>query len=255
MQNRTSAGNANTQSGNVILFILLAIVLFAALAYTFMRGSEQGTGNMTQQQAKIAANEILDYARVLENTINQLRSRGCSESQISLDYDNPAITGYENPNAPTDFSCHLFHTNGGKLVYRPPLASWLDQSRHSSTDFGKLIITGKSCVFGIGTNKGQCAANSTADDQDLVLIIPYVRREICDQINSMMNSADSDGSPSQDSGNSWALGAYHFTGTFIDVSQIGSSGSPLANKPYACYEGQTDPPAGTFHIYNVLIAR
>lgn len=245
----------NHETGNVVLFILLAVALFGALSYTFMRGSQTGTGNMTQQQAKIAAQEILDYAQTFGKAIDRLRIKGCSENQISMDYDIPAVTGYENPNAPADLSCHLFDNNGGKLSYRAPLAQWLDQSKNSQTDFGSLIITGKSCIFGIGENKGQCAANSTADDQELLLIIPYVRKEICDQMNIIMNSAEADGTASQDSGNSWALGSYHFKGAFEDISQIGSAASSLAFKQSACYEGETDPPAGTYHIYTTLIAR
>lgn len=245
----------NRSAGNVILFILLAVALFGALAYTFMRGSEGGQGNMTQQQAKVAAQEILDYAKNVETTVNRLRARGCSENQLSFDYDIPATTGYENSNAPADYSCHVFHQNGGKLTHRSPLPAWLDQSKTSQSDFGALIVTGKSCVYGIGTNKGQCAANVITSDQELLLIVPYVRKEVCDEINKMMNSAEADGSASQDASNSWAIGTYHFTGSFMDVSQIGDNTSPLANKYHACYEGDVNPPSGTYHVYNVLIAR
>lgn len=66
---------ANTQSGNVFVIILVAVTLFAALMFTFSRTGSQDTGNLTKQQAKIIAQEILNYAQLVEGAVNRVREK------------------------------------------------------------------------------------------------------------------------------------------------------------------------------------
>ena len=58
--------NKNSQAGNAIIYILIAIALFAALAYVFMRGARTGQGNLTMNQAKLGAQEIVAKANAFE---------------------------------------------------------------------------------------------------------------------------------------------------------------------------------------------
>lgn len=100
-----------SESGNAIVFILIGIALFAALAATFMRGSQQGQGNLTTQQAKLIATQLISHGRSLEQGINKMRQKGCSETQISV--SGGYFAAYSEANAPSDYSCHLFRPEGG----------------------------------------------------------------------------------------------------------------------------------------------
>ncbi len=105
------------QGGNAVLLILIGVALFAALAYTFMKGSKQGQGNMSTQQAKIVAQNIRSYAMDIEQGINKLVRRGCSQDQLSFAGSvNRTGAFYNNTWAPSDKSCHVFDPAGAGIA-------------------------------------------------------------------------------------------------------------------------------------------
>ena len=72
-----SKGKANNQSGAVIVWIFVAIVLLAALSFAMTQGSRTGTKNLSSQQADLVATEILNYANAVKNAVRQLQINGC----------------------------------------------------------------------------------------------------------------------------------------------------------------------------------
>ena len=48
-----------------------------------------------------------------------------------------------------------------------------------------------------------------------------------------------------------------FTGNFVSSRVIAATGSTdyFAGKTEGCFEGDNDPPSGTYHYYRVLLAR
>jgi len=106
----------NTQNGNALWFILIAIILLGLLTAMMTRsgGSTNDTGDF--ERSSILANEILGYARSLENAYQALLARGCSENDISFKADNSA-NYYINPNSPPDNSCHIFEPEGAGIDY------------------------------------------------------------------------------------------------------------------------------------------
>ncbi|HEU4838606.1 MAG TPA: hypothetical protein VFS88_04255 [Micavibrio sp.] len=113
---------ASKQSGNAIILILIAIFLFGALAATFTRGMRAGQGNLSANQARLAASEIADYFNTADKAMQKLRRRGCSEDNIS--FMHPEYTSYfyttnqpqiEPATTPSDGSCELFESTGGGL--------------------------------------------------------------------------------------------------------------------------------------------
>ncbi len=108
------------ESGNVFLFILIGIVLFAALSFTISRGFHtESTSTLTERELALAAADVLSFAQKVERGYNRLLQKGCSESQISSSGSHPKGT-FNNANAPADNSCHLFDPNGAGLEYEYP---------------------------------------------------------------------------------------------------------------------------------------
>ena len=95
-----------SERGNALLYILIAVALIAALSYVVSRGQRGNTSTLTDQQARLAAQEIIDYGNDLANAVQKLRLRGCTDTQVS--FENNIVTEYTNPNAPADKSCHVF---------------------------------------------------------------------------------------------------------------------------------------------------
>ena len=84
------------QNGNALWFILLAIALLGLLTAVMTRssGTDNDTGSYEKNQ--IAANEILQYAKSIENAVQNLLARGCSENDISFWHDRIKETYYIN---------------------------------------------------------------------------------------------------------------------------------------------------------------
>lgn len=167
-----------SQSGNAIVYILIGIALFGALAYTFMHGAKTGQGNLTANQASIAAVEIIDYSARVGRTVNKLRQRGCSEKEIN--FDNSLETHHINPYARASGECDVFGAAGGNLTPMAIPSSWI-YSGHSFDDI--FFYSGEDVIDGIGTT---CTNASCAD---LTLAIWGVTKELCDALNNKLGQS------------------------------------------------------------------
>jgi len=234
-----SHNKRSKQAGNVFIIILLGVFLFGALMYSFSRSGQKGTGNLTKQQAKIAAQEILNYARLVEGAVDRVRRNGCSETEIS--FENSVVSGYENPNSPADNSCHIFEEEGGKISYFTPPEDWNDSSQSSELNYGELFFTGRTLIRNLGVD--------TKDD--LIFIISWLPKSICESLNNMLFGEIT---ITEDPGGWGRLEVHKFNGIYDYVdSGIDLSSYDLHNKQTsACYSSQS---FGGYHFYHVLLAR
>jgi len=233
------------QRGNVVILILVAVFLFGALAFTFTRSARDGSSNITRQQAKIAAQEILNYARLVESAVDRVRRNGCSESEIS--FENDIVGGYLNPNSPTDNTCHIFEPEGGKINYLNPPIDWNDQTRSTEELYNELYFNGLTCVSGIGGGPAGCA-NGNNDLSELILTIPYITQELCESLNSALFSSIDIPVEAQ---NAWSNANSRFIGVYTNGTVINS----FTNNSTGCFEGDVHPVNGTYHFYHVLLSR
>ena len=226
--------NNNNQNGNIFVLILAGVFLFGALMYTFTRTSETGTGNFSKQEAKIAAQEILNYARLVEGAVDRVRRNGCSENEIS--FENSVVSGYSNPNAPSDNSCHIFESEGGRIEFATPppnttVENYLFSGRNTSS--AGSFCTGAQCT-------------------DLILFLHDVPVALCTEVNKSLNNGLSSSIPRQHDPHSKAL----FVGDFSRVEGIedsaGASLTELENINSACVE---ESDMSGYFFYHVLLAR
>jgi hypothetical protein len=157
-----------SQRGNVFFIILIGIVLFAALMFTFSRGVRQGTESMSGREAELIASDVVSYGQKVQRGIERMIGRGVSESDIS--FANPVDTNYVNLNCTND-KCLVFSPEGGAV-------GWKDAP--SGTNAGDLYFFGPNrvgTVDGVTKNIGTTA-------RDLVMILP-VEPLICDSINGI----------------------------------------------------------------------
>lgn len=174
----------SSQAGNAIVIILIAVFLFGALAAVFMRGAKTGQGNLTTQQAKLAAQEILDFYNSLERAANKLRSKGCSENDISFANPNDAgaFITYNHPStAPSDNSCHIFDPAGANLLMGMDWEKYQISRDQIPTvpedNYGQSYMRiGIAGIIGVGTDAGT----------DLMFQLNYVNPKICDEYNKLL---------------------------------------------------------------------
>lgn len=173
------------------MFILIGIALFGALVYTFMRGSQQGQGNLTSQQDYLKAQELVSFISNVDKAFTKLRSKGCSENDISFAYTGAngamgASSRNHPASAPADFSCHIFKPEGAGLVfnidpeqYQIPYDDIPAAYQYQHDNIWFLFTTASN--VGVGTS-----------DNDLMMHFNYIKPGICIAYNKVLGLNDID---------------------------------------------------------------
>lgn len=242
----------NSQRGNVFFYLLLAVALLGALSFVVTQVSRSGpTTQLTASQAKIAATEILTYANALKSTVTKLILRGCTDKNLSF-YSSKWIdpSEYDTPDAPTDFSCHVFHPSGGGLEWRAPPANAADT-------WTEYLYSGIFEIGGVGRDQ-------TAVPEDAKELIEFLRvnQQTCLALNNAVGVTNTGGLPPQ-----YQFGAldqalwqkYGLAFRYVNCCAIARPGaglSPNADELYTklagCYQSQDN---GAYYFYQVLLAR
>lgn len=201
------------ESGNVLVYILLAIVLIAALSYTVSQTGRNGSvSSVSDGQASTMATEILTYANHVKTAAAKLKLRGCTDTQ--LNFDNSVVAGYTNAGAPADQSCDLFAQGGGTLTWVTPPTGMNDATPWFYT--GAAVVHNDHGVY----------STNVSDNADLVMFLFGLPQNICTKINEKLGV---DGIPVDD-------GAYgtttKFTGTYSADEDI--NGLAAASQPSPC---------------------
>lgn len=243
----------SNQSGNVLFYILIAVALLAALSFATTQGTRGGGGQISKEQARLNAVEMIEYGNILTQAASQLRLRGYADTEIS--FENSAVAGYGNSNC-TDNACLVFHPDGGGVSHKVPNDGFLDQSQSAQTRFGEWWVTGESCVPLVGTGEN-CWNENGATDSDLILVLPWIKRDICIAINKALG-IDTDPIP-RINNQPWGTSMVRFTGTYTTSGHAVQSNQtdPLTLRgTYAgCFEGHNFPAIGSYAFFSVLLAR
>ncbi|MGH1399028.1 MAG: hypothetical protein ACRBCT_07430 [Alphaproteobacteria bacterium] len=250
----------NTENGNALWFILIAVVLLGLLTMVLSRGGSSTDQTGDFEQLRVQAAEILRTAKSIEAAVQEMELRGVSENDISFE-NTTSTTDYTNANCDTSSdrsypTCQIFNVGGAGLTYKTPSTSWLDSSNSGSTYYGDWLFTGNTCIPNVGEGV-DASCNSTAGNMELMIILPYITQNLCNHINRTVSAPTTSGTPPADDGNTWTDGSAEFAGTF------GNSANTLTDNPIAdidnihtgCFEGGGTPAANTYHFYHVLKAR
>ncbi len=217
-----------SESGNVFLFVLMGVALFATLAITVSRGMRsQTTTTMSERDATLAAADILSYAQRIERGVARARRKNSSENDIS--FENNIVAGYTNAGC-TNNRCLIFHASGGSANWQSPPSG--------ANDGSAWIFTGSTCIADIGTGPTGCDGD-TASNEELIMVLPNLDQTVCETINTKLGLS----ATLTDTGG--GASATKFTGTFADGTEIIIGSSEDA----ACFSN------GGFHFYSVLLER
>ncbi len=241
--------NKNAQRGNAVVFILIAIALFAALAFTFMRGAKTGQGNLTAGQAKLGAQELIAKGNALEKGVDRLRQRGCSEMQISFANSIFATHGGviqqgdgHNPNAPVSGECDLFKSAGANLT--PDLipdtytVAWAGIGAGNTARGAQRLM--RMRIPGLGDPASE----------ELVYFVPYINYTLCQEINRLAGVVTPSGDVPETT-NTTAL----FHGTFPGVGLVVDPGGYITGKTTFCVKHAGTTAAHEQVFMKVLLER
>lgn len=103
---------ARTECGNALIYVLIAIALFAALSFTLARqtNNNQEAGTLRPEEVELAASRVLGYAAQAQSAIDQMFYTNTTIAE--LDFTLPGQAGF-NTAPHVD---KVFHPGGGGLT-------------------------------------------------------------------------------------------------------------------------------------------
>lgn len=235
------------ESGNVMIYIFLAIAMFAALSFAVANIMKSGTGDPNREVMQLQSTDLIQYADALKRGVQSMKIRSLEDNQISFEVNT--LTGYTPHPSCSDDSCRLFRPNGGGISYVPPPEDWLDQAHIAQPLSGQWYFPTGVCVQDVGMGSTGCESD-TEDNEELIAVLPYIRRDLCIQINDRLGIANPGGEPPQAIGPAWPVGNPKFRGTYTEEAIIARSGQMAG-----CLRGSGTPPSNSYFFYRVLLSR
>lgn len=102
----------SSQSGNAFLYVLIAVVLFAALSFVMGRQTSDTseTSGLSDQRAEMATTEIIGYSASVKSVIEQMTFTGSLPENLT--FEKPGDANY----ATAPYINKVYHPEGGGLV-------------------------------------------------------------------------------------------------------------------------------------------
>lgn len=249
--------DSSNESGNALWVILLTVALLAALTATISRSTDTAEQSGNIELYRIHASDIMRHASSVRETVNGIRLKGIGENQISFE-NSFTSADYTNANAAGCLECLVYGSAGGGLSYRAPNPEWLDSGQSSQTHYGEWYIPRAVCVADVGRGSANCY-NDASSNEELVLVLPWIKQGLCRQINAMLKVTPSGDPAPKNDDHAFSAGYPVYTGDLLaEGNVIIDSANVLSGVEAGCFEGSasnTRPPEKTYHFYQVLIRR
>ncbi len=155
------------ESGNIMIYILIAIVLFGGLTLVLSRQNQQAEGqSTTDEQIALQVQDMMTYSGVVGAAIDQIASLGTPYS--SMVFINPASSNFETLTP----MANVFHPKGGGInapAYNPKIFS---------------AATNPTPGWYIGRFNTVEGTPSTA--QDIILTAHSITKPLCTALNKKL---------------------------------------------------------------------
>ena len=227
------------ERGNALIYVLIAIVLFAALSMTLGRQTDTGeASSLSDDKAGIYATQLASYATQAKSAVDQMIFSGTTID--NLDFSLPGSAGFD-AGTTADKIKRVYHPDGGGLVAEhlpgeaasytgsDPVAGWY-MGRFNNIDWTKTSGT------------------------DVILVAYGIDKKLCELINKRLTGSTTIPQMGNTIRNTMIDDGYH-TGSNVDLT-TDPSGSPICaacnKRGSLCVEDQA---GGIYGYYSVLLDR
>lgn len=216
------------QRGNILFLILLAVVLFAALAYAVTQSLRGGGKDGGAEKMDLVAAQLLQNMNLIETTMTRaMMINGIKE--WGFDFNRPGGTASTN-NTCQQTECRIFTEKNGPVPYFDlPVEAMSDPSQNK----GYYNV---AQVVNVGTSA-----------PDILVSYNYVSAGFCSALNKALNLNDISMTVSDSIGGT----DNNYSGTLTSIPPstgiIGDTNATLVGKKAACYPISTSPPIYRFH--------
>ena len=155
------------EQGNALFLILMAIVLFGALAYA-MNKKDNASGDNKDANIVSAASGVTRYPSGIRTGVTRMLLRGATVEDLRFNDPAHFEQGHE-----TD---EVFHLTGGGAVYEAvdpnAVVTLIPTTTHPTQNW---YFTSGNKITNIGTDKN-----------DVIAVLMDVRKSVCEQINQQI---------------------------------------------------------------------
>jgi len=213
------------QSGNVLIYVLIAVVLLAALTFAMTRqdSGTSGSGGLTDDKADLKAGELIQYATAARSTVEQMQTMSNvlpTELSFAKQGDAAYTTGSNTPK--------VYHPGGGGLEVFVPEAELFSGGARGWT-----------------AQQGTNVTWTPSTASDVIFTFLDVNPKICAAINDRLYKDKTIPTITL------AATAVFVNGGGDDVDFTTASCASCEGKPSYCVKDS----AGAYAFYNVIVSR
>lgn len=245
-----------SERGNVLFLILIAVALFAALSYAVTSSSRSGGGNANDEANLVNSASLTQYPASVRTSIIRMVVGGIAVQDLLFDDPSQFGTATNGIDSPALEQRAVFHPNGGGATYVRAPAEVMENGQQGTWFFSSAYE-----IANIGTSEiGAATSNSS---NDIIAFLPGIKESICEKINAELGitggtDADTDGVPAgpttvpatnQEMPAASAVIAAAAAATTHEISGV------FASNAYGCYDAVDGTAGGPFVYYHVLVER
>lgn len=178
--------NHSAIRGNALFLILIAVALFAALAYA-VTVSDRDKGSISKEKMILSTARMTQFMAIVHAKIELMTAGGLPLNQLKVNNDLTVSTGgallTPAMGTPADPAPYLFHPQGGGVtpIVFTDITKPCTACGSSDTAVGNFVFLWANFV-GVGTS-------SIATGADLSLGVPGLTNDACIEINKRFNPA------------------------------------------------------------------
>lgn len=232
----------NRERGNALIYVLIAIALFAALSLTLGRQTDTGeASSLSDERAELYATQLISYAAQAKSSLDQMMFSGGEIA--TLDFTLPGAAGYDGGTA-LDKIKRVYHPDGGGLV-----AEKLPEeaAAYSGSDPVAGWYMGRF-------NNVEWTETAGVNGTDVILVAYGINEKICEKINEKVKGSPAIPQMTATIRNVMIDDDYH-SGVNADLTTV-TPGTPVCaacdNVSSLCVEDQA---GDIFGFYTVLLDR
>jgi hypothetical protein len=223
------------ERGNALIYVLIAIALFAALSMTMGRQSDTGESReLSDQKAELYATQLISYAAQAKSSVDQMIFSGAKVDD--LDFILPGATAFETGTT-SDKMKRVYHPDGGGL------------SAGKLPEEG-IAYTGSDPTAGWYMGRFNNVEWSKTGGTDVILVAYGIHKKICEKINEKVTGTSAIPKIGQSIPNVMIDAEYH-SGTNTDLT-TDPAGSPICAECHKvsslCVEDQGSPIYGFYTV-------
>lgn len=229
------------ERGSVLIYIFIAIIVLAALTFAVSRSNREGVATVDRERSELQATQILDYTGMIRRSVQAMKVAGIADTELCFHHALWGYAAYNHAACATE-AHQVFLPSGGGSAFQRPGEALMDVNFQGEARWGDWLFLGSNGVAGVGTD---CPGE---DCNELLLVLPYIRREICLALNEKLgvgatipvDDADFDVTTL-------------FNGDFVDGKILNTPA--LEGKRSGCFQANTTPANNSYVYFAVLSAR